>query len=56
MLVIAATGIETDHQIDITDARLQRFEICRQIVAATFFAGFDKPNDARMFDALLFKG
>ena len=45
-LVVAAAGIEADHEIDAPDPRRQRVEIGGQIVAAALLAGLDDPDAA----------
>ena len=51
-LVIAAAGIEPDHEIDSPQARRERLEIRREIVAAGLLASLDHAGATRMRDAL----
>ena len=51
-LVVAAAGIEADHEVHGAHPRREQFEIGRQVVAAALLAGFDHADAARVRDAL----
>ena len=53
LIVIAAAGIEADHQRRAADARRQMIDVIGQIVAAGFLARLDQDDAARMRHALL---
>ena len=55
-LVIAATRVEADDEIDVAEARLQRVEVRRQVVASAFLACFDQSDAARVRHALRREG
>src|SRR5437879_13829254 len=51
-LVVAASGIEPDHEVDAPHARRERLEIRREIEAAGLLASLDHADATRMRDAL----
>ncbi len=56
LLVVAAARIEADHEVGCADARRERFQIRRQIVAAGFLAALDHDRAARVRAAVLAQG
>ena len=53
MIVIAASGIETDHQRRAADPLREVIDVVGQVVAAGFLAGLDQNNAPRMRHSLL---
>ena len=51
-LVVAATGVQTDYEIDLSHSRCERVEIRWKVVAAAFFASLDHADAARVRDPL----
>ena len=52
LLVVAAFGIEADHQVGRADAVSQQVDVIGQVEAAAFFATFDQHDAMRVRDAL----
>jgi len=46
LLIVAAAGIESHHQLHVTESRRQQFKIGRQIRASAFLAGLDDADAA----------
>ena len=53
LLVVAAAGVQADHQRRLADAIGKVVDVGRQVVAAGFLAGLDQHHAARMRHALL---
>src|SRR5690606_15334676 len=53
LLVIAALGVQADHQARGTDALFERLDVVRQVEAAALFAALDEHDTTRVRNALL---
>ena len=56
LVVVAGARVQADHQRHLAEPVFQRVDVGQQVVGAAFFTGLDQPDDARMGDALAFKG